>query len=350
MEVIASYLPQYFPIPENDLWHEPGFTEWTNVTKAKKLYPGHYQPQIPGELGFYDLRVKETAIRQTELAKEYGVTSFCFWHYWFGNGKKILDWQIEEMIRSQTPDFPFCFGWANESWQGIDHGVKKRLLLEQTYPSTSDYEKHFFHCLRAFKDKRYTDVDGKPLFMVYKPFNIPNPSEFIEIWQYLAKSNGLKGIYFIAQTQFEKEINSLLNLGFDAVNTVRLRDVSIKGTGPVMKIVSKLFNIPQIYSYKKAIKYMITDEEKRENVIPTIIPNWDHSPRSGKKAMILHNSNPTDFEKLVTKATKVVSKKKRKIIFVKSWNEWGEGNYLEPDRKFKRGFLDALKNGLSNAC
>jgi hypothetical protein len=347
MEIIASYLPQYFPIPENNLWHEPGFTEWTNVTKAKPLYPGHYQPKIPGELGFYDLRVPEVKEFQVELAKKYGVTSFCFWHYWFGNGEKILNFQVEEMLRTNCPKFPFCLGWANESWYGIDHGVKNRLLLEQKYPSYQDYIDHFNYCLKAFKDDRYTKIDGKPLFLIYKPKNLPNPKEFIDLWQILAKENGLDGIFFVAQTQFENQIDDLIIEGFDAVNTVRLRDVSVSLFGFFVKSFSKIFRVPQIYSYKMASKYFIQEAEYREDVIPTIIPNWDHTPRTGKRGTIFHNSSPLQFEKVTKKAVSAVQNKKNKIIFVKSWNEWGEGNYLEPDRKFKRGFLESLAKGLT---
>lgn len=347
MEIIASYLPQYFPIPENDLWHEPGFTEWTNVAKAKPLFPGHYQPHLPGELGFYDLRVHEVREKQASLAKEYGITSFCFWHYWFGNGKSILDWQIKETLESKSPSFPFCLGWANESWYGIYHGVKSKLLLQQEYPSKLDHENHFYHCLKAFQDRRYTKINNKPVFLIYKPFNLPDAKDFINLWQKLAVSNGLEGIYFIAQTQFSSEIRPLKLLGFDAINIVRLRDVSTKGLGPLKRIVSKLFKIPQVYSYRNAVKYLIGKEEYEENVIPTLIPNWDHSPRSGNRAMIYHNPNPKDFEHLTRKAKNIVKNKKNPIIFIKSWNEWGEGNYLEPDRKFKRAYLEALQRGLN---
>lgn len=346
MEIIASYLPQYFPIPENNDWHEPGFTEWTNVTKAKRLFPLHYQPKLPGELGFYDLRVNEVREKQASLAKKYGVTSFCYWHYWFGNGKKILNYQIEEIVKIKSPNFPFCLGWANESWYGIDHGVKNRLLIEQTYPSIKDYEDHFYDCLDKFKDPRYTKIDGKPLFLIYKPLSSPEIKTFISIWRKLASENGLEDIYFIGQTQFPNEIDKIMSIGFNAVNTVRLRDVSIRGSGIFMKGLSKILGIPQIYSYKKASNYFIQKEEHLEHVIPTIIPNWDHTPRTGKKGTVLINSSPNEFEKLTSKALKAISNKKEKIIFIKSWNEWGEGNYLEPDRKYKRGFLEALKKGL----
>jgi hypothetical protein len=346
MEIIASYLPQYFPIPENDNWHEPGFTEWTNVTKAKPLFPGHYQPKLPGELGIYDLRVEATRIAQANLARQYGVTSFCFWHYWFGNGKKILNFQIESTLNSKEPDFPFCLGWANESWYGIDHGVKNRMLIEQLYPSHEDYEDHFYYCLKFFQDPRYTRINGAPLFMIYKPMKFDGIKSFIDLWQGLAKKNQLPSIYFIGQTQFSHDIEPLMRLGFSAVNTVRLRDVTTKGKGPIIKGLSKLFGFPQIFKYSKAASYFIQEEEEKEYVIPTIIPNWDHTPRTGNKGTVLVQSNPAEFERLTCRAVRAVENKKNKIIFIKSWNEWGEGNYLEPDRLFKRAYLEALKNGL----
>lgn len=343
-EIIASYLPQFTPNEKNNEWHGPGFTEWVNTAKARPLFPGHQQPNIPGELGFYDLRLKQTQIDQAELARKYGITSFCYWHYWFGNGEQILNEQIEDVLSSGEPKFPFCFGWANESWYGIYHGVKSKLLQDQRYPNEDDIINHFNHCLNYFKDKRYTRIDGKPLFMIYKPTNHPEIESFIDIWQKLARENGLNGIYFVGQTQFPKEIDILIKKGFNAVNTVRLRSVSETPLGLSIKVLSKALRIPMIFPYSYAMKFLVGPEEEREEVIPTIIPNWDHSPRTGNRAMIYHGSNPKLFSKHVSRVLSIVKPKRNKIIFIKSWNEWGEGNYMEPDRKWQRAYLKKLKS------
>ena len=166
--VIAFYLPQFHPIPENDEWWGKGFTEWTNTAKAKPLFPGHYQPHVPADLGFYDLRVPETRIAQAEMAKEYGIEGFCYYHYWFA-GKRLLERPFDEVLNSGMPDFPFCLCWANQTWTGIWHGSPDRVLIEQTYPGPEDEEVILIICCKAFHDQRYIKVDGKPMFLVYCP-------------------------------------------------------------------------------------------------------------------------------------------------------------------------------------
>lgn len=196
--LIAFYLPQYHTIPENDEWWGPGFSEWTNVAASRKMFPGHQQPSIPGELGFYDLRFPETREAQATLARDHGIGAFCYWHYWFGNGKRLLERPFAEVLSSGKPEFPFCLAWANESWSGPLYGAPKgRLLLEQKYPGLEDYKRHFEVVLPAFRDPRYVKIDGKPVFLVYKPELVPDAQEFIELWQSMAKNSGLQGMYFI---------------------------------------------------------------------------------------------------------------------------------------------------------
>lgn len=198
IRVIALYLPQFHPIPENDKWWGKGFTEWMNVGKARPLFRGHYQPRVPADLGYYDLRLSEAREAQAEMAKSYGIEGFCYWHYWFGNGKRLLERPFQEVLSSGKPDFPFCLAWANESWKGFFHGVNGReVLIEQEYPSEQDRIDHFYSVLPAFKDARYMQVDSKPLFMIYNPFSLPDARGFISLWQKLAKENGLTGIHFV---------------------------------------------------------------------------------------------------------------------------------------------------------
>ena len=200
--VIAFYLPQFHPIPENDKWWGKGFTEWTNVAKAKPLFRGHDQPRIPADLGFYDLRMPEVREMQAELACEAGIEGFCYWHYWFGNGRMLLERPFREVLDSGKPKFPFCLGWANHSWSTktwIDKkgAVGNAVIAEQTYPGVDDYRMHFDYLLPAFKDRRYIKVDGKPIFVIFAPLDIPDVSSFISLWRRLAQEAGLNGIHFV---------------------------------------------------------------------------------------------------------------------------------------------------------
>lgn len=349
LRLIAFYLPQFHPIPENDQWWGKGFTEWTNVGKAKPLFKGHYQPHVPADLGYYDLRLPEVREAQAAMAQAAGIEGFCYWHYWFGNGKRLLERPINEILESGSPDFPFCFAWANDSWKGIWHGLSKgKVLIEQTYPGIDDIENHFYENLTAFKDERYIKIEDKPVFMIYKPLDIPNPNEFIDLWQNLAVKNGLKGIYFIGHAVHTWEIEQIEKFNFDAVNIVRLAHAEKQLQSKYYRFMKKLLKLPRFVKYKDAIPHFLGDEEKRDNCFPTIIPNWDHSPRSGTNALIIHDSRPDLFE---THLVEVVEALKRKpenarIAFIKSWNEWAEGNHLEPDLKFGNGYLDVLKKVL----
>lgn len=353
IKVLALYLPQYHPIPENDKWYGRGFTEWTNVGKAKPLFRGHYQPQVPADLGYYDLRVPETRLAQAELACEFGVTGFCYWHYWFGNGRRLLERPFNEVLRSGEPDFPFCLGWANHSWKGIYNGVKtKESLIEQEYGGIEDYERHFYDVLPAFQDSRYVRIDGKPFFLIFSPLEIPDSRAFIDLWQELAIKNGLKGIHFVAHTYRPDDIEKLLSLGYDAVNVVRLFEYQRIGLSlfrmALNKINREIFKHGFWCQYKDAMKYFSGDEDRWENVYPTIVPNWDHSPRTGKFGGILKNSTPELFQKHVEKTISYVQDKssEHRVVILKSWNEWAEGNYMEPDLKHGRGYLEALKRAL----
>lgn len=351
-KVIAFYLPQYHPIPENDNWWGKGFTEWTNVGKAKPLFRGHYQPRIPADLGYYDLRVPETRKAQADMAREYGIEGFCYWHYWFGNGKRLIERPFNEVLNSKEPNFPFCLAWANETWKGFSHGLKNRdILIEQKYPGVEDYKLHFNEVLKAFKDSRYIQVDGKPLFVIYKPLDNKEINVFINVWRKLAIENGLKGIYFIGQSANSKfSIEDILKTGVDGVNTVRLDNYQLNYRSFANKIAiharKYLRGVPQSYSYKTVSKYFFeTEIDKREDIFPTLITGWDHSPRSHKEALVLTDYTPDSFERTVKEVVNIVKDKspENRIIFVKSWNEWAEGNYLEPDMRWGKKFLEVLK-------
>ena len=352
--VIAFYLPQFHPTPHNDEWYGKGFTEWTNVVKAKKLFIGHEQPHIPADLGFYDLRLSETRIQQAELAKEAGIEGFCYYHYWFAPNEFELEMPFNEVLNSGKPDYPFMLCWANETWQkkfwNIDGSIEKHDLKIQTYGGIKDYTQHFYDVLPAFKDKRYIRIDDKPAFMIYKPLNIPDLKEFVSLWNKLAKENGLEGIYFIGQSiNADKEKMMILSAGLDAVNSVRHYDNYSKKIIP-LKVLYKLyrivFRLPVIKDYRKIYKSFLSEEDNKDDMIPTIIPNWDHTPRSGRGGYVIKNSSPKYFRKHVNQVFAVIKQKSvnRQIVFIKSWNEWGEGNYIEPDLKYGKQYIEVLKD------
>src|SRR5215210_4081714 len=184
---VAFYLPQFHPIPENDEWWGPGFTEWTNTAKARALYPGHRQPTLPADLGFYDLRLPEAREAQSDLAQQYGVEAFCYWHYWFGGGRRVLEKPFAEVLASGEPSVSFCLGWANQTWTGISHGAADRVLMEQTYPGDEDDQAHFDLVLPAFRDDRYLRVGGRPVFYVFRPEELPDAARFVDRWQQMAR-------------------------------------------------------------------------------------------------------------------------------------------------------------------
>lgn len=356
--LFALYLPQFHPIPENNMWWGNGFTEWTNVGKAKKYFRKHYQPRIPADLGYYDLRVSETRQAQALLAKQYGIEGFIYWHYWFGNGRRILERPFNEVLLSGQPDFPFALAWANETWKGWPYGVAAdKTLIEQTYPGEEDYIKHFYEILPAFQDHRYVTIESKPLFMIYKPMNLPNVCHFIDIWNSLSKQNGLKGIYFIAhhpsrddyhwQTE-EQTLKKLLGCGFDAINFVRIKGKIENGSSfdnYIDRLRKRFYNRPRVYTYKKFYPHFTNSIDCHPKSIPSIISGWDQSPRN-PKGMILNGYTPDLFEKHLKQVYDNIKNKNAddRIVFIKSWNEWAEGNYLEPDIKWGHDFLIKIKN------
>ena len=360
-QVIAFYLPQFHPFSENDEWWGNGFTEWTNVGKAKPLFKGHRQPRVPADLGYYDLRLSVVREQQVKLAKEAGIFGFCYWHYWFGNGKRLMQDVFDEVLESGKPDFPFCLAWANHSWYSKTFdkdSTGDKLLMEQTYPGEEDIEMHFSYLNRAFRDKRYIKIDGMPLLVVYDPVSLP--LKYIDMFQQLAREAGwLDGIYIVANIVGginKKEM--FIEKGYNAVTFQRLASVIFDAQnkrGKILyyirqKIRSLFYHYPQFaVDYKKCIPYLINKNiDGSEDVIPCIVPNWDHTPRSGMKGSMFLNESPEFFRLHVEDALKTVQYKRNKLIFLKSWNEWGEGNYMEPDLTFGKGYINALHEALNS--
>lgn len=351
INIIAFYLPQYHPTEDNNKWWGEGFTEWTNVAKAKRLFPGHYQPKIPADLGFYDLRIPEVRIKQAELAKEAGVTAFCYYHYWFGNGKQELELPFNEVVKTGEPDFPFCLCWANETWYAKfwnkDGTASKKPLVEQKYLGEEDNKLHFHTLLSAFSDHRYLRIDGRLVFVIYHPFDFPDFQSFKLQWNNLAKENGLPEFYFIAQVYDGYDVDEVKKLGYDAVNLLHLMHLPTyhQTKKKILFKIKTWLKIPFIISYKKLTKNYLTREDYREDVFPSIMPNWDHTPRSTYGGAVLHGSTPELFKQHAEMVLRVVNQKEKnsRVVFLKSWNEWGEGNYMEPDLRFGKGYIKALK-------
>lgn len=351
--IISFYLPQYYPTQENDIWWQKGFTEWTNVGRAKPLFKGHYQPKVPADLGYYDLRIPEVRDEQASLAKEAGIEGFCYWHYWF-DGQRLLDRVFNEVVVTGKPDYPFCLCWANHSWykKNWDPTKPNVLLMEQTYPGIKDYINHFNALLPAFKDKRYITSDGRPVFGIYQPLGIPNLQELCDTWNKLAQENGLPGIYFFGFTFEENQIEQIRKSPIDAVVFDYMLSTYRQYEGFIFKkIIRKLkeyAGLANVFMYKDYVNLLLEQLVLDDTVHPCIIPNYDHSPRSGNRHIIMHDANPQLFGRL---CKNVINRSQHRsgennFIFVKAWNEWGEGNYLEPDLKYGHGYIDELRNAL----
>lgn len=376
--VIAFYLPQFHPIPENDKYWGKGFTEWTNVAKARPLFRGHYQPRIPADLGFYDLRMPEIREAQAELAREAGIEGFCYWHYWLGRGKRLLERPFNEVVASGKPDFPFCLAWANHDWSTSTwkKGMKDGMIAEQLYLGKEDNILHFKTMLPAFKDQRYIKVDGRLLFLILDPYRFIHIESFMEDWQCLAQEYGLPGFYFVAMCNSTntrirlpeggigngrvipdlkssaKVYNSFLSLGFDGINSLGKSRAEMIVMGKYRRAIKyklheKFSFLPTMkYNYPNTVRYFYAPEDSWENVFPSIFPGWDRTPRTGDQEGVYINATPDNFKHHIENALEVVKEKsfEHRILFLRSWNEWAEGNYVEPDLKYGHGFLDAIRN------
>lgn len=355
--VIAFYLPQFHPIPENDENWGKGFTEWTNVASAKPLWKGHHQPRVPADLGFYDLRLPQVREAQAQMAKEAGVESFMYWHYWFGDGKMLLEKPAEWLLQTGKPDFPFCFGWANHDWSTKTWTKNKmvpKMIAEMKYLGTEDNRKHFEYCLPFFKDHRYTLIEGRPVFVIYEPNSFVGLQQFMDEWNIWAKEAGLKGIYFIGtiKNNVHCSYERVKAQGFDgACNTYRMA-AEAKATGSLFlrRLKAKFAEVfslaTNVYEYSKVMENFFNKENDNIDCFPSIMPGADHTARRGKKGIIYKNPTPQAFQQHIHKTIEQISHKDfdHRVIFLNSWNEWGEGNYVEPDTKWGHAYLDAIKN------
>ena len=355
-KVLAFYLPQFEPTELNDKYYGKGFTEWTNVGKAKPLYRGHYQPKVPADLGYYDLRVPEVAMQQAELARNAEVFGFAYWHYWW-SGDMELEKASERMLCTGKPNFPFCFAWANENWYKKLWSKDKKediLIKDQQYPGDEDNKTHFDYCLPFFKDNRYITFDGRPIFLIYRPLDFPGVSKFIKQWNNWLKESGVaSSFYFVGMMYHTSELDQIRKLGFDCVTPQHNLRTSLNDS----TIIGRIRSYWQSFTGKYGVlfKYDYQDYpntvwnqvvDSRDDVAPQLIPNWDNTPRAGRRGLLYVNATPEVFAVASNEVMKGVKYKSNKLVFLKSWNEWAEGNYMEPDLRYGKGFINALKEAV----
>ncbi|MGS0748163.1 glycosyltransferase WbsX family protein [Halpernia sp. GG3] len=362
IQFLAYYLPQFHPIPENDEWWGKGFTEWTNVVKAKPLFKNHRQPVLPSDLGFYDLRLPEVQEAQSKLAEEYGIDGFIYYQYWFNKDKILLEKPAEAMLKNKNIKTPFCFCWANETWKGIWHGLDNpAVLIEQEYGGAEAYEAYFNYLLPFFQDERYIIIDNMPMFHLYKIHDIPDFEIFVNTFNRLAISAGFRGIYFIS-AGYPNSIRVTKNehifgvVGTDIFNRVRYNYKPVFSSRLLqnyeIRVKKKLGFTNDVSNRKKplAIEYknliaVFDQDYPHKKYIPCAIPNWDNSSRTKNKSLIFHNSKPEFWKEHLNKTVSRLLKNPEnpQFVIIKSWNEWAEGNHLEPDQKFGRKWLEAIK-------
>jgi lipopolysaccharide biosynthesis protein len=353
--LIAFYLPQYHPIPDNDAWWGKGFTDWANVAKAEPLFPGHYQPHLPADLGFYDLRLAEARKVQAELAREYGIYGFCYYHYWF-NGRRLLERPLNEVLASGEPDFPFCLCWANENWtrrwDGQDHAV----LVGQDY-SEEDDRAHIRWLVEAFRDPRYIRVRGRPLFLVYRTNRLPSPRRTTAIWREEAKRAGVGELFLGRVESFPDEHNDPTALGFDAAVDFQpdwgnLGEPLRRGPGwrlgRKLRLADRAYADNYIFDYARVVRRMMQRPLTPYPRFPCVMPSWDNAARRKTDARIFINSTPDAYRVWLESALAGVVDRdeEERIVFINAWNEWAEGNHLEPDLRHGRQYLEATRQAL----
>jgi hypothetical protein len=347
--LIAFYLTQFHPTPENDLWWGKGFTEWTNVTKAGALFSGHYQPHLPSDFGFYDLRVRDTRHDQIKTAKQYGIDGFCYHYYWF-SGKRILNAPLDDMLIDEKSDMPFCLCWANENWTRRWDAAEHEILIAQKYAENDDL--NFIKSLIPFfKDSRYIKVDEAPFLIVYRPQHLPNAAKSLEIWRDYCMSVGIPKVHIVcALTHGNLDYEQY---GFDG--GVEFPPHNLSGVTPVanVKFDFKTEFTGLVCQYSDIANTYLERKYNSSNVFKTVFPSWDNTARTGSRALITINGTPSNYEYWLAQTilkTQVDHPKKDRLIFINAWNEWAEGCHLEPDREYGHGFLEATlkaKNGIS---
>ena len=360
--LISFYLPQFHPIPENNHWWGKGFTEWTNVARARPLVKGHYQPHLPAELGFYDLRLPETRLAQANLARQYGIFGFCYYHYWF-NGKRLLQRPFDEVLKSGEPDFPFCVCWANENWTRRWNGEEQDVLMKQTYSAADDLA-HIRALIPSFQDPRYIKINGRPLILVYRVSSLPQPRQTADIWRQEAIRAGFPDLYLCTVVSLAALDFDPTSIGFDAA--VDFPPNCNHRTQPIKPIrcrfrkldrqARRFFRDPYcehaILRYSDLATNIMNRPEPQYKLFPCVAPGFDNSARRKSGASIYVGSTPEVYRKWLDRSINQTQRRfenrDERLVFVNAWNEWAEGNHLEPDQKWGHRYLEETKSALEN--
>jgi lipopolysaccharide biosynthesis protein len=338
--LIAFYLTQFHPIPENDEWWGKGFTEWTNVTKAKPLFVGHYQPQLPTDFGFYDLRLRVTRRDQIRVAKEYGIDGFCYHYYWF-SGKRLLNAPLDDMLADPESDMPFCLCWANENWTRRWDAAEHQVLIAQRYLPDDDLE--FIRSLQPFfADPRYIRVDGKPLLIVYRPQHLPDAKMTAAVWRDYCRSAGIGEIHICAALTHGNP--DYAQFGFDS--GVEFPPHNLQCNNQASRLA---FHEPfsgYAVEYAEVATAYLERRYEHQNVFRSVFPAWDNTARTGSRAVIVLGSSPGNYEHWLAQAIRKTMQEfpgGDRLVFINAWNEWAEGCHLEPDRNYGHAFLEATR-------
>jgi lipopolysaccharide biosynthesis protein len=346
---IAFYLPQFHPIPENDAWWGKGFTEWTTTVRARPLYEGHYQPHLPADLGFYDLRVAQTRHQQIELARSYGIDGFCYHYYWF-SGRRLLERPLEDMLADPSSDMPFCLNWANENWSRRWNAAEHEVLLAQEYRPGDDL-RFIEDAERFLRDPRYIRINGAPLLLVYRPQQIPECARWLQTWREYCRVKGIGELHLVAALTHGNQ--DFVDMGFDSAAEFpphNLRIASASGSVPFFAPFTG-----NVFHFGDVARQYLERDYATQRVFRTVIPSWDNAARTGPRCTALLDGIPANYESWLRAAVSATLRERKpseQIVFINAWNEWAEGCHLEPDQRFGREFLDAtrrVKQGLSEA-
>ncbi|WP_310551888.1 glycosyltransferase WbsX family protein [Paenibacillus glufosinatiresistens] len=352
MKIIAFVLPQFHAIPENDRWWGPGFTEWTNVRKAQALFPGHRQPKVPLGSIYYNLTEAATRERQAMLARRFGIYGFCYYHYWFGGGRRLLERPVQSILASGRPDFPFCLSWANEPWTRRWDGMDSDVLMPQTYGDEEDWVRHFDVLREAFLDSRYIRVEGRPMFVLYRPADIPCCTEMLECWQRLARAAGLPGLHVVrtlggfpagAKTE-----------GFAASLEFEPHYTFASGEAPELwSAVPTREGELLVLDYDQLWRSILDRSPHRdgEPVYPGAFVDWDNTPRKGARGQSTLGGTPEKFGRyLARQIERAREVYESPFLFLNAWNEWAEGAFLEPDEDHGDRYLQAVRRALAESA
>lgn len=343
-KLIAFYLTQFHPIPENDDWWGKGFTEWTNVTKAKPSYDGHYQPHLSADFGFYDLRLREIRHEQINLAKQFGIDGFCYHYYWF-SGKRLLEKPFNDMLDDPKSSMPFCVCWANENWTRRWDAAEHQVLIAQNYTDEDDLN-FIKDLIPIIKDTRYIKIDDAPFVVVYRPQQLPNAKKTLAVWRDYARSVGIEKLHLCAALTHGNR--NYEQFGFDSGVEFPPHNLDgVRASNNDFAFKNKFFG--HIIPYELIAESYLNRKAENQLVFKTVFPSWDNTARCGNRALIIPNGTPSNYEYWLAQSIELAKNVNNEFVFINAWNEWAEGCHLEPDRKYGHQFLEATLRATSGS-